>query len=42
MHWTESVDAGELDEEQLAEKLKDHIAELEKETGNIVKLHSIP
>jgi hypothetical protein len=42
MHLTETVEVVELDEAEITERSKDHIAELQQETGNVVRLHSIP
>ena len=41
-HLVESVDVGNLEAEEVQQRLSDHIVELERETGNCVRLHSIP
>ena len=41
-HLVESVDVGNLEPDEVQQRLSDHIVELERETGNCVKLHSIP
>ena len=33
---------GNLEAEEVQQRLSDHIVELERETGNCVRLHSIP
>ena len=41
-HLVESVDVGNLEADEVQQRLSDHIVELERETGNCVRLHSIP
>ena len=40
--YSQSVEATEKTPEEVTELLVDHIAELERDTGNLIRLHPIP
>ena len=42
MHLTDTIDIRDTSDKEVVEVVGDHIAELDAESGNIIKLHSIP
>lgn len=42
VEYSQSIEAASKTPEEVTELLEDHIAELEKDSGNLVRLHPIP